>query len=70
MHKHWMKVQSLSGAGINFPQEKTINTCIPSYKKIFFQRGKKKEKKRKEQHYSKHKIICMIENRQNQIGLS
>ena len=29
MHKHWMKVQSLSGAGINFPQEQTENTCIP-----------------------------------------
>ena len=34
-------------------------------KKIFFQRGQKKEKKRKEKHYSKHKIICMIENRQS-----
>ena len=54
MHKHWKKVQLLSCAGINFPQEKTENTCIPKLqfrttlklKKIFFQRGQKKEKKR------------------------
>jgi len=28
IHKHWMKVQSLSGAAINLPQEQTENACI------------------------------------------
>ena len=30
MHKHWMKVKSLNGAGINLPQEQTENACIAS----------------------------------------
>ena len=46
-----MKMQFLSGAGINFPQEQTENTCIT---KLQF---------RDKQHYLKHKIICMIEKK-------
>ena len=52
-----MKVQPLSGAGINFPQEQTENTWIPKLQfrttqviKYFFL----KMKENQEQHNSKH----------------
>ena len=53
MHKHWMKLQSLSCAGINFPWENwkymhSKATILDNSKllKKKIQRGKKKEKER------------------------